>query len=68
MSPNAGGGGRGGVAGSQPMPMSKAVLYTRARINFGDLTSYLTYHTVDGAPKADMVHGEKISNVVNNNR
>ncbi len=38
MSPIAGG---GGVARSQPM--STAVLYTGAQINFGDLTSNLTY-------------------------
>ncbi len=33
--------GEGGDAGSQPM--SKAVPYTGAQINFGDLTTYLTY-------------------------
>jgi hypothetical protein len=35
------GGGRGGVAGSQPM--STVQLYTGAQINFGDLTPHLTY-------------------------
>jgi hypothetical protein len=34
-------GGGVGVAGSQPM--STAVLYTVAQINFGDLTPYLTH-------------------------
>ncbi len=31
------------------------------------MTKYDIYHTVDGALKADMVHGGKISNVVHNN-
>ncbi len=41
MSPNAGGGGlRGGVLGSQPM---STAVHTGAKINFRDLTPYLTY-------------------------
>ncbi len=39
MSPNAGERGEG-VAGSHPMSIQ---LYTGTQINFGDLTSYLTY-------------------------
>ncbi len=34
-------GGKGGGAGSQPM--STAVQYTEAQINFEDLTPYLNY-------------------------
>jgi hypothetical protein len=40
MSPNAGGWGGGGVAGSQPM---SAAVHMEPPKNFGDLTPYLTY-------------------------
>jgi hypothetical protein len=40
MSPNA---GEGEVVGSQPM---STAVYTGVQINFGELTPYLTYNTI----------------------
>jgi hypothetical protein len=36
-------GGRGGVAGSQPVRTAMRITWHGAQINFGDLTPYLTY-------------------------
>ncbi len=43
MSPNAGGWGGGGVAGSEPMSTAVYITWRRVRINFGDLPPYLAY-------------------------
>jgi hypothetical protein len=42
-SPNAGGWGEGGIAGSKPMSTAVHITWLGAQINFGDLTAFLTY-------------------------
>ncbi len=50
-------GGGGGVAGSQPM---STAVHLEPKINFGNLTSYLTYDSkVSSARSADLAYADR---------